>query len=69
MLKHFIRAQLATTLSLNNFVGIQCTENRQNNGRELTPTEQKQVLSDLANKQNLMCQQLEKIYTIILTFN
>ena len=60
MLEHFIKSQSATTSSLINFVGNQCTENRQINGAELTPNQQKQVLSELASKQNLMCRQLEK---------
>ena len=60
MLEHFIKSQSATTSSLINFVGNQCTENRQINGAELTPNQQKQILSELASKQNLMCRQLEK---------
>ena len=60
MLEHFIRAQSATTSSLIDFVGNQCTENRQINGTELTPNQQKQVLSELASRQNLKCRQLEK---------
>ena len=60
MLEHFIKAQSATTSSLIDFVGNQCTESRHINGTELTPNQQKQVLSELASKQNLMCRQLEK---------
>ena len=60
MLEHFIKTQSATTSSLIDFVGNQCTENREINGTELTPNQQKQVLSELASKQNLMCRQLEK---------
>ena len=60
MLEHFIKTQSATTSSLIDFVGNQCTESRQINGTELTPNQQKQVLSELASRQNLMCRQLEK---------
>ena len=60
MLENFIKTQSATTSSLINFVGNQCTENRDINGTELTPNQQKQVLSELASRQNLMCRQLEK---------
>ena len=60
MLENFIKTQSATTSSLINFIGSACTENRQINGNELTPNQQKQVLSELASRQNLMCRQLEK---------
>ena len=49
MLENFIKTQSATTSSLINFVGSQCTENQH-----------KEVLSELASRQNLMCRQLEK---------
>ena len=49
MLENFIKTQSATTSSLINFVGNQCTENQH-----------KEVLSELASRQNLMCRQLEK---------
>ena len=60
MLQHFIRSQSETTSQLIQFVGTQVTENRQVDGDELTPTQQQQLLSDIANKQNLMSRQLEK---------
>ena len=60
MLEHFIKAQSATTSSLIEFVGNQCTKNRRIDGNDLTADQQKQVFSELASKQNLMCRQLEK---------
>ena len=65
MLQHFIRSQSETTSQLIQFVGTQVTENRQVDGDELTPAQQQQLLSDIANKQNLMSRQLEKNCVII----
>ena len=60
MLENFIKSQSETTSQLIQFVGNQVTENRQVDGDELTPAQQKFFLSELASKQNLMCRQLEK---------
>ena len=60
MLEHFIRSQSETTSQLIQFVGNQVTENRQVDGNDLTPAQQQNILSEIANKQNLMCRQLEK---------
>ena len=60
MLQHFIRSQSETTSQLIQFVGTQITENRQVDGDELTPAQQQKLLSEIANKQNLMSGQLEK---------
>ena len=63
MLEHFIKTQSATTSSLIDFVGNQCTESKQINGTEFTPNQRKQLLSELASRQNLMCRQLEKNFS------
>ena len=60
MLQHFIRSQSETTSQLIQFVGTQVTENRQVDGNDLTPAQQHQLLSEIANKQNLMSRQIEK---------
>ena len=60
MLEQFIRAQSATTSSLIKFVGGQCTENKNINGEDMTPAQQRNLLIDLANRSNLMSRQLEK---------
>ena len=60
MLENFIKSQSETTSQLIQFVGNQVTENRQIDGDDLTPAQQKNILSELASKQNLMCRELEK---------